>query len=66
MSRSAFALYLLHVYPLAALTWFCDLSAWPHMEKVLLLVTVPLAVSGLVIWPLAKIPFFRKYVFLIK
>ena len=66
VSRSAFALYLLHVYPLAALTWFCDLSAWPHMAKVLLLVTVPLAVSGLVIWPLSKIPFFRKYVFLIK
>ena len=66
VSRSAFALYLLHVFPLALLTWFCDLSAWPHTAKVLLLVTVPLAVSGLVIWPLSKIPFFRKYVFLIK
>ena len=66
VSRSAFALYLLHVYPLAALTWFCDLSAWPHTAKVLLLEIVPLAASGLVIWPLAKIPFFRKYVFLIK
>ena len=66
MSRSAFALYLLHVYPLAVLTWLCDLSAWSHAAKVLLLEIVPLAVSGLVIWPLAKIPFFRKYVFLIK
>ena len=66
MSRSAFALYLLHVYPLAALTWFCDLSAWPHTAKVLLLEIVPLVVSGLVIWPFSRIPFFRKYVFLIK
>jgi len=66
MSRAAFALYLLHVFPLAALSWFFDLSAWPHTAKVLLLEIVPLAVSGLVIWPLSKIPFFRKYVFLIK
>ena len=66
VSRSAFALYLLHVYPLAVLTWFCDLSAWPHTAKVLLLEIAPLALSGLIIRPLAKIPLFRKYVFLIK
>ena len=66
MSRAAFALYLLHIFFNMSFHWYVDFSAWSRSAKVLFLEIVPLALSGLVIWPLAKIPFFRKYVFLIK
>ena len=66
VSRAAFALYLLHVFILWPIHWYCDLSAWSHPAKALLFELVPLGLSGLIIWPLSKIPFCRKYLFLIK
>ena len=66
MSRAAFALYLLHVFILWPIHWYVDLSAWSHMAKLLLFEIVPLSVSGLLIWLLAKIPWCRKVLFLIK
>ncbi len=66
LSRSAFALYLLHIFFNMGFHWYYDFSAWSRPAKLLFLEVVPLAASGLIIWPLAKIPFFRKYVFLIK
>ena len=66
VSRAAFALYLLHVFFLWPIHWYCDLSAWSRPAKVLMFELVPLGLSGLLIWPLSKIPFCRKYLFLIK
>lgn len=66
ISRSSFAVYLLHIYFMSALYWFCDFSDWPRRAIVMTYLLVSLAGSALIIWPLSKIPFCRKYLFLIE
>ena len=66
VSRASFAVYLVHIFFNLLLFWFCDLSGWSNYTKLLLYLLVPLAGSALIIWPLSKIPFCRKYLFLIK
>ena len=66
ISRSAFAIYLLHVFILWPIYWLCDLSGWSHTARVLLFELVPLLGSGLLIWMLSHIPFCKRYLFLIK
>ena len=66
VSRSAFALYLMHVFFLWGFHWYFDFSGWSHTAKVLFLTVVPLAASGLIIRLLSPIPWCRKTLFLIK
>ena len=66
VSRAAFALYLVHVFFLLALSRCMSFSGWPHTAKVLFLTLVPLAASGLFIRLLSHIPWCKKRLFLIK
>ena len=66
VSRSAFALYLIHVFFVWGIHWYMYFTGWHRSAKLLFMLFVPLGLSGLIIWPLSKIPFCRKYLFLIK
>ncbi len=66
VSRAAFALYLLHVFFLWGFHWYMYFTGWHRAAKLLFMLFAPLGLSGLIIWPLSKIPFCRKYLFLIK
>ena len=66
VSRSAFAIYLIHVFFVWGIHWYMYFTDWHRPAKVLFMLFVPLAGSALIIWPLSKIPFCRKYLLLIK
>ena len=66
VSRSSFAIYTVHIFFMSALYWFVNFDGWPRRTIVIAYLLGSLAGSALVIWPLSKIPFCRKYLFLIK
>jgi len=69
MSRTAFAIYLLHRVILDVMVkklLYPVYHTWSRPLTCAAFVVIPIAASLLVIAPLSKIPFFKRYVFLIK
>lgn len=66
ISRSAFAIYLIHIYFNMGFHWYMSFEGWGYLSKLLFLEFVPLACSGLVIALLSRSRFCRKYLLLMK
>lgn len=66
VSRSAFAIYLIHIYFNMGFHWYMSFEGWGRLSKVIFLEFVPLLGSGLVIAILSRSKFCRKYLLLMK
>ncbi len=65
LSRNAFAIYFLHILIMSLLVWYADLQMRNSL-KLLLLEGVSFAGSLVIIWLTGKIPFCKKYLYMIK
>jgi surface polysaccharide O-acyltransferase-like enzyme len=66
LSKIAFGIYFVHILIMSAMYWYMDLTAMARPLRVVLFETVSFGGSVIIIRLLAKIPFCKKYLFLIK
>jgi surface polysaccharide O-acyltransferase-like enzyme len=66
LAKIAFGIYFVHILIMSAMYWYMDLTAIARPLRVVLFETVSFGGSVIIILLLAKIPFCKKYLFLIK
>ena len=66
LAKIAFGIYFVHILIMSAMYWYMDLTAMARPLRVVLFETVSFGGSVIIIRLLAKIPFCKKYLFLIK
>ncbi len=66
LSKITFAIFFVHILIMSAMYWFMSFAGWNPYLKMAFLEGASLGASVLIIFPLSKIPLFRKYLFLIK
>jgi surface polysaccharide O-acyltransferase-like enzyme len=66
LSRSAFAIYFVHIVIMSAMYWFIYFGELNQFVKMAILESVSFAGSIIIIYPLSKIPLLKRYLFMIK
>lgn len=66
LAKISFAVYFVHILIMSLLEWYFPYKGWYRPVAMLFLEVVSLTGSVLIIRPLSRIPFCRKYLFMIK